>query len=182
VNKLNNPLNNKSTEISKSKKTALTAIMSALIAVTTMIAVPLPPPLSTINFAPIIIFIVSILFGVRIGAVSTAIGCAIGYLAGTSMGTIIVPPSFLYIYLVGLIAARTPMAIATSVLRKKSETVGMALGVTTEMLIFFTIDLALFGITFAVFDFAVLIDLVFIPITFIVLLGIRKVFGANYFV
>jgi hypothetical protein len=35
--------------VSSSKKAALTAIMSALIAVTTLIAIPLPPPLSTIN-------------------------------------------------------------------------------------------------------------------------------------
>ncbi len=178
MNKPNTILNQ--IELSPSKKTALTAVMSAAIAATTMIAIPLPPPLSTINLAPILIFTVSILLGPKIGITSTALGCALGYLAGTSTGTIMIPPGFLYIYLVGLIAARTPMALATSALRKKNEVAGMALGVTAETLIFFAIDFALFGIAFAVFDLAVFIDLVFIPVTFIVLLGVRKVFGANY--
>lgn len=182
MSKLNNPLDVRSIELSKSKKTALTAVMAALIAVTTMIAIPLPPPLSTINLAPIAIFAVSILLGLKVGVVSTAIGCAIGYLVGTSMGMIVIPPGFLYIYLVGLIAARTPMAFITGVLRKKNEIAGMALGVTTETLIFFVIDFALFGLAFAIFDFAVFADLVFIPVTFVVLLGVRKVFGANYLV
>ncbi|MDR0373156.1 MAG: hypothetical protein LBI79_06325 [Nitrososphaerota archaeon] len=167
-------------QFSKTQKTALTAVMSALIAITTMIAIPLPPPLSTINIAPVIIFTVSILLGFKIGMAATAIGCAVGYLAGVSTGAIVIPPGFLYIYLVGLIAARTPMAFIAGALRQKSEHVGMTLGVIVEVMIFFAIDFALFGIAFAVFDFAVFIDLVFIPVTFIVIIGLRRVFAADY--
>src|SRR3989304_8867832 len=119
MNKTNTILNTKQTKLSNSKKTAIMAVMSALIAVTTMVAIPLPPPLSTINLAPIIIFTVAILFGPKIGFASTLIGCAVGYLAGTSTGTIMIPPGFLYIYLFGLLAARAPMALATSALRGK---------------------------------------------------------------
>ena len=77
---------------------------------------------------------------------STAIGCAVGYLAGTSLGTIIVPPGLLYLYLVGLVVARGPMALAVGVFRKKNEVFGMVLGVIIETLIFFSIDFVLFGI------------------------------------
>ena len=166
--------------ISPSKKAALTGIMSALIAVTTIIAIPLPPPLSTINLAPIIIFIVSILLGASIGVTATAIGCSIGYLAGTSLGTILVPPGFLYLYLVGLVAARVPMALVVGLLRKKSEIVGMVLSVTVETLIFFTIDFALFGIAFAIFDFGTFVDLFFVPVTFVILVAVRRILDTKY--
>ncbi len=174
--------NNKTKNYSPTTKTALTGIMAALVAVTTIIAIPLPPPLSTINLAPIIIFVVSILMGPKIGVVATAIGCLVGYLAGTSLGTIMIPPGFIYIYLVGLVAARVPMALVTGVLRKKSEIAGMSIGIALETLVFFAIDLVLFGIALAVFDFAVLIDLAFIPVTFIVLLGVRKALAINYII
>jgi uncharacterized membrane protein len=154
--------------------------MSALIAVTTLIAIPLPPPLSTLNLAPVIIFVVSILLGAPVGAAATAIGCAIGYLAGTSLGTILIPPGFVYIYLVGLMVARTPMALTTGFLRKKSEIVGMTLGVIVETLIFFFIDFLLFGLAIAIFDFGVLIDLVSVPITVAVLLAVRKILNIRY--
>jgi uncharacterized membrane protein len=166
--------------ISQSKKLALTAVMSALIAVTTIIAIPLPPPLSTVNLAPVIIFAASILLGSKVGATVTAIGCAIGYLAGTSMGTILIPPGFLYIYLVGLVVARTPMALVVGALRKKSETAGMVLGVAVETFIFFAIDFFLFGIAVAIFDLGVFIDIVSVPIAFAVLLAVRRMLNVKY--
>jgi uncharacterized membrane protein len=172
--------NYNSNEISQTKKVSLTAVMAALIAVTTIIAIPLPPPLSTINLAPVIIFTVAILLGPTVGGAATAIGCAIGYLAGISVGTIVVPPGFQYIYLFGLIAARTPMAIAVGLLRKKSEIAGMVLGVVVETMVFFTIDLFLFGIAFAVFDLGVFVDLVFVPITFVVLIAVRRMLNSKY--
>jgi uncharacterized membrane protein len=166
--------------ISQSKKVALTAVMSALIAVTTIIAIPLPPPLSTVNLAPVIIFAVSILLGSKVGATATAIGCAIGYLAGTSMGTILIPPGFLYIYLVGLVVARTPMALVVGSLRKKSEIAGMVLGVAVETFIFFAIDFFLFGIAVAILDLGVFIDIVSVPIAFAVLLAVRRMLNVKY--
>jgi hypothetical protein len=101
-------------------------------------------------------------------------------LAGTSLGTIVVPPGFLYIYLVGLVAARGPMALAVGVLRKKSEIAGMVLGVVLETLIFFSIDFVLFGLGFAVFDLGTFVDLVFIPVTIAVLIAVRRILNAKY--
>ncbi len=154
--------------------------MSALIAVTTIIAIPLPPPLSTVNLAPVIIFAVSILLGPTMGITSTAIGCSIGYLAGTSLGTILVPPGFLYVYLVGLVVARGPMASVAGVLRKKSEVAGMILGVTIETFVFFAIDFSLFGLAVAVFDFGTFVDLAFVPVTFAILIAVRRMINAKY--
>ena len=173
-------INSKSNPISQTKKVALTGVMAALIAVTTIIAIPLPPPLSTINLAPVIIFAVCILLGPAVGLTSTMIGCGIGYLAGTSLGTIIVPPGFLYIYLAGLIAARGPMALAVGALRKKSEIAGMVVGVIIETLIFFSIDFLLFGIGFALFDLGTFIDLVFVPIAVAVLIAVRRILDTKY--
>jgi uncharacterized membrane protein len=163
-----------------STKVALSAVMAALIAVTTIIAIPLPPPLSTINLAPIVIFVASILLGPIAGVSATAIGCGIGYLAGTSLGTIAIPPGFLFIYLVGLIAARVPMAAFAGSFRKRSEIAGMTVGVVIETSVFFAIDLFLFGIAFAIFDLAVLVDLVFVPVTLMVLLGVRRMLSTKY--
>ena len=86
---------------SQSKAIALTSIISALIAVTTMIAIPMPPPLSTITLATIAIFITSILFGPSAGLVSAALG----FLTGASMGTIMVLPGYLYVFLFGIAVA-----------------------------------------------------------------------------
>ena len=119
ANQLN--LMNKTSELSQTKKVALTGVMAALIAVTTIIAIPLPPPLSTINFAPVIIFTIAILLGPVTGVTCTVIGCAIGYMAGTSLGTILVPPGLLYLYLVGLVVARGPMAAVVGVSERRAK-------------------------------------------------------------
>lgn len=166
--------------ISQSKKVALTAVMSAMIAVTTVLAIPLPPPLSTINLAPVIIFATSILLGPSVGITSTAIGCGLGYLTGTSVGTISVPAGLLYIYWIGLIVARSPMALVVGLLRKKSQITGMVIGVVIETLIFFSIDLFVLGIAIAVFDFGTLVDLVSVPVTLTVLVAVRRVFNIKY--
>lgn len=165
---------------SQSKKLSFTAVMAALIAVTTLFAIPVPPPISSINLAPIIIWIVSILLGPVSGAAATAIGCAAGYIAGTSAGTIFVPSGMFYVYMVGLVLARSPMAYVAGLLRKKSETVGMVLGVFIETLIFFAIDLYLFGFAYALFDFGVLVDLVFVPVTYTVLVVVRRFLAVKY--
>jgi len=141
---------------SRSKVIALTSIMAALIAVTTMIAIPLPPPLSTLTLAPIAIFITSILLGPSVGLVSSAIGSAIGFIAGANIGTIMVPPAYLYVFLFGIVIARAPMGLLVGLLRKKNEIVAMVVGVLTETVIFFVADLFLFGIAFALITFGTL--------------------------
>jgi uncharacterized membrane protein len=159
---------------------ALTSVMSALIAVMTITAIPLPPPLSTITLAPITIFVASILLGPSAGLVSATIGSAIGYMGGTSVGTISVLPGYLYIYLVGIVIARGPMGFVVGLLRKQSEIFAMIVGVVVETLIFFTTDLYLLGFALAVFDFGTLVDLVYVPVAVAVLIAVRKILNTNY--
>ena len=56
----------------------------------------------------------------------------------------------------------------------------MVLGVVIETMIFFAIDFVLFGIGFAVFDFGTFVDLVFVPVTFAVLLTVRRFLDTKY--
>ncbi|MDQ1281204.1 MAG: transporter component [Thermoproteota archaeon] len=173
-------MDNSKIVFSQSKKLSLIAVMAALIAVTTLFAIPMPPPLSTINLAPVIIFIVSILLGPTNGVMATAIGCSVGYLVGTSVGTILIPPGFFYIFLVGLVVARSPMAFVAGLLRKRSVIIGMVLGVFLETLIFLSIDVYLFGLAIALFDLGVLVDLIFVPVTYALLIVVRRFLGVKY--
>jgi hypothetical protein len=158
-------------------------IMSALIAVTTTLAIPMPPPLSTITLAPIAIFVAGILMGPWIGLVASAIGSGIGFMAGASIGTIAPPPGFLYIFLVGIIIARAPMGFGVGILRKTNELVAMAVGVLIETLIFLISDSYLFGFDVAfVFTIWTLVDLIYVPITYGILKGLRKALNTTYLI
>ncbi len=165
---------------SQTKIVALTSIMAALIAVTTIIAIPMPPPLSTITLAPIIIFVAGILLGPSAGLVSSVIGSAVGFMAGSSIGTIMVMPGYLYWYLFGIVIARGPMGFSVGLLRKKNEIFAMIVGVVVETLIFFAIDVYLIGIALAVFDFGTLVDLVFVPIAYTILIAVRRILDITY--
>jgi len=165
---------------SQTRVVALTSVFAALIAVTTMTAIPMPPPLSTITLAPIIIFVTAILLGPSAGLISSVIGSAIGYLAGTSIGTIAIFPGYLYWYLFGIIIARGPMGLSVGLLRKKNEIIAMITGVVVETLVFFTIDVYLFGIILAIPDFGTLIDLIFVPVTYAILMIVRRTLDVSY--
>jgi uncharacterized membrane protein len=163
-----------------STKLALIGVMSALIAVTTTLAIPIPPPLSTITLAPIVIFVTGILMGPWIGLVASAIGSGIGFMAGATLGTILVPPGYLYVFLVGIIIARAPMGFMIGFLRKVNEVVAMANGVFIETLIFFIADWYLFGLIGALYALGTLVDLIYVPITYGILKGLRKTLNATY--
>ena len=165
-----------------SLKLAFTAVMSALIAVTTMIAIPMPPPLSTITLAPIAIFITAILMGPWIGLVATAIGSGLGFLAGASIGTIAVLPAFFYVFLGGIIIARSPMGFGVGLLRKTNELAAMTVGVLIETVIFFVADWYLFGFAIALITLGTLVDLVYVPITYGILQGLRKALNIKHLV
>ena len=165
---------------SRSKVIALTSIMASLIAVTTMIAIPMPPPLSTITLAPIAIFITSILLGPSVGLISAAIGSAIGFLAGASMGTIMAPPAYLYLFLFGIVIARAPMGLLVGLLRKKNEIAAMVVGVLTETIIFFVVDAFVFGVAFALITLGTLADLIFVPVGYGILKAVRKILKITY--
>jgi uncharacterized membrane protein len=164
----------------RTKVVALTSILAALIAVTTMIAIPMPPPLSAITFAPVVIFVTSILLGPSAGLISSVIGSAIGYLGGTTIGTISGAGGLYYWYLFGIAFARGPMGFSVGLLRKKNEIVAMVAGVVVETLLFFALDIYLLGFWIALVDFGTLVDLVFIPIAFAILVAVRRILGATY--
>src|SRR5271157_3336026 len=161
---------------SQTRIVALTSVLSGLVAVMTMTAIPLPPPLSTFTLAPVIIFVTSILLGPKAGFVAAAIG----YVAGTTIGTIYIFPGYFYVYLIGLVVARAPMGFAVGLLRKENEFLAMIIGVVVETLIFFTIDFYLFGFAIAVIDFGTLIDLASVPIAYAVLVALRRTLNTRY--
>ena len=165
-----------------SVKLAFTAVMSALIAVTTMMAIPMPPPLSTITLAPIAIFTTAILMGPWIGLVATAIGSGLGFLAGVSIGTVVVLPAFLYVFFWGIIIARAPMGLGVGLLRKTSELAAMIAGVLIETVIFFVADWYLFGFAGALITLGTLVDLVYVPITYGILEGLRRALNIKHLV
>lgn len=161
-------------------KLALMSVMSALTAVLTMTAIPMPPPLSTITLAPIAIFVTGILMGPWIALVSSAIGSGIGFLGGASVGTIAVPSGYLYIFLWGIVIARAPMGFSVGLLRKADETVAMTVSVLVETVIFFVADWYLFGFSIALVTLGTLIDLAYVPISYSVIKGLRKALNTTY--
>ena len=72
------------------------------------------------------------------------------------------------------------MGFAIGLLRKRIEILAMIVGVVVETLIFFTTDFYLFGVAVAAFDFATLVDLAFVPVTYAVLIALRKILDTKY--
>jgi len=170
---------------------AQSAVMSALISVLTVTAIPLPPPLSALTLAPAAIFVGSIFLGPRVGFVSASIGSGIGFTIAATVGTIAgAPPgSALYpIFLAGIILARGPEGYIVSALRKMNEILAMAVGTMYETAAFFVIDFfytypVLLGMSssFAYLDLGTLFDLIFIVPAVIVLRYLRTQLGVKYY-
>jgi len=120
--------------------------------------------------------------GPWIGLVATAIGSGLGFLAGASIGTIAVLPAFFYVFLGGIIIARSPMGFGVGLLRKTNELAAMTVGVLIETVIFFVADLYLFGFAIALITLGTLVDLVYVPITYGILQGLRKALNIKHLV
>jgi uncharacterized membrane protein len=164
--------------ISRTRIVALTSVLAALIAVGTIIAIPMPFPLAAITLAPIIIFVTSILLGPAAGLISSAIGSAIGYSFGSTLGTI--AGGFSYWFLFGIVVARGPMGFSVGLLRKKNEIIAMILGVAVETLLFFGLDFYALGFGTAILDFGTLVDLVFVPVSYGILMAVRRNLNLTY--
>lgn len=160
-------------------KLAMTAVMSALIAVTTVTAIPMPPPLSTITLAPIVIFVAGILMGPIPALISSVIGSGLGFLGGATVGSIMVPQGFMGVFLLGIVVARGPMGFTVGLLRKTDEVAAMTAGVLVETAIFFFMDWYLFGFEVALIVLGTLIDLVFVPFGYLVLKGVKKMWDVT---
>lgn len=72
------------------------------------------------------------------------------------------------------------MGLAVGLLRKVDEVEAMVIGVLVETVIFFVADWFLFGFSFALITLGTLIDLVHVPIGYIVLKRIRKTLKITY--
>ena len=170
---------------------AQSSVMSALIALLTVTAFPMPPPLSTLTLAPIAIFVGSVFLGRQVGFISALLGSAVGFTIASTVGTVAgAPPgSALFpIFLVGIVVARGPEGYLVGLLRKKNEIFAMAVGTVYETLAFFLIDffytypiLLSMPNSFAFLDFGTLIDLVFIIPAVIVLRYLRVHLGVRYY-
>jgi uncharacterized membrane protein len=176
--------------ISHSKIVSATAIMSALIAILTITAFPLPPPLSTITLAPFAIFIAGIYFGPRIGLISSILGSGIGFFVAVYTGTINLGGlSVLFpIFLVGIILARGPEGLIVGLMRRVNEIGAMVIGTLYETFVFFAIDffytypiLLTLPQEFAYADFGTLVDLIYIFPAIIALRYLRKNLRKNYY-
>jgi len=169
----------KTTTPTKSTRLALVAVFSALIAVCTMIRVPLPPPLYEITLAPAVYLALAALVDKWDAFSATAIGGFVGELFNittTGGGSPIYP--------FGMIWARGPEAliVAWAATRgRKTLAWAMVAATVYETLAFFfpdwlfyTYGLFQYGspttvyaaLVLASYDFATLLDLAFIPVAF----------------
>lgn len=93
-----------------------------------------------------------------------------------------VPPGYLYVFLGGIIIARAPMGFSVGFLRKINEIIAMIAGVLVETVIFFVADWYLFGFSVALITLGTLVDLIYVPISYVVLVGIRKALKITYLI
>ncbi|MBI2127307.1 MAG: ECF transporter S component [Thaumarchaeota archaeon] len=121
-------------QITKTQLVASVAVMSALVAILTALSIRIPP-LTVFNAGLLGVYIVSILFGPKIGMLSAGLGSGIAelYLMSTRGD----PPIFLF----GLLAARIPAAGLIGILRKRFPVPGMVAGACLQTAIFLAIDI-----------------------------------------
>jgi type IV secretory pathway TrbD component len=72
------------------------------------------------------------------------------------------------------------MGLVVGLLRKTNEVISMIVGVLVETLIFFVADWFLFGFNIALITLGTLVDLIYVPISYGVIKGIRKALKTTY--
>jgi ECF-type riboflavin transporter, S component len=167
---------------------SVVAVFSALIAVGTAASIPAPPPLGEITWSPPIYLALAVLAGPWVGFEATAIGSFIGEAANVSLKGF--PP----IYAPGIVWARAPEALIVGWARKKSRrTLAIAMvGATVfETLAFFFPDWAFYsyglfygssntgvmpGLAAASLDLLTMVDIIFIPVAFVLIREARPAF------
>jgi hypothetical protein len=180
---------------------------SALVVVGTILSnvlfgFALPPPLSEITAAPAFYMAIAALFSRRVGLWSTAIGSAVGetiniFVFGEASS------AFALTYVPGIVLARAPEVLIILRFRNRTMrflTIGMALATIFETVVFFLIDWTVYSFTafycpqtpcaasglvvgfgLAVFDFATLIDLIWIPVSIALIVAARRSFNTQFF-
>jgi hypothetical protein len=171
-----------------SRRLALVAVFSALVAVCTIIAIPLPLPLYEITLAPAIYFALAVLVDKWDAFTATAIGGFVGELFN-----IMTKPGGSPIYPFGMVWARAPeVLIIAWAANKGKKTLAFAMVAATvyETFAFLVPDwlfyaYGLFGYSvgaeqtalgLALIDLGTFLDLAFIPVAFAVIAGARPTF------
>jgi len=167
---------------------AVVIVFSALIAISTFLSIKLPEPLGEITWAPPIYMALTVLAGPLVGAEATAIGSFIGESLNVAWF------GWPAIYAPGIVWARAPEALIIGWARKKGTktlVASMVLATVFETLGFFFPDWLFY--TYGVFgygspvsvskgfiaaspDFLTLLDLVFIPLAFLLVRAARPSF------
>jgi hypothetical protein len=177
------------TTVQASVKLAVVAVFSALIAVGTILSIPLPAPLYELTWAPAVYLALSALSDRWTAFSATAIGGFIGETYNVAFRGGGSP-----IYPFGIVWARAPEALIVAWAAKKGTrwlVVAMVLATVFETVAFFVSD-ALFytyglfqygspeslnsGIVAASPDFFTMIDLVYIPIAIAIIYAARPAF------
>lgn len=189
-------MNNSNNSIAGTRFIAFAAIFSALLAILSLIKIPMPPPLWSISLYSLGIFIVGTLFGPKMGFLAGGIGGAVAEIYGAygtvsgSDAAIYVVSAFVAKGVAGLVigygreVARVLSQTKIPALRGTLafvEALAMAFGRTVELTIFFAIDTYLYGVAAASTDYLGMLTLVTIPIALIVNEGVRRAFGRRYF-
>ncbi len=170
-------------KISRVKQLGLISVFAALIAISTVAVIPLPPPLYEITWSPPIYMALSVLAGPWPAFLATALGSFIG--EGANVATRGGPP----IFAAGIVWARAPEALIIGWARGKGRArLATVMGLATlyETAAFFFPDWAFYtyglfgygspvdvvtGFVSAAPDIATLVDLVYIPLAFAIIRG-----------
>jgi hypothetical protein len=179
----------RATTAGPSVKIAVVAAFSALIALGTVLAIPMLPPLYEITWSPAIYFALAVLVDRKTSFSATAIGGFLGeaynvaYKAGGSP-----------IYPFGMIWARAPEVLIVAWAARKGNrmlALAMVLATVFETLAFFFPDWLFYvyglfgyssplsvatGFTYASSDFFTMIDVIYIPVAFALIRAARPAF------
>lgn len=176
------------TGLSAAKKLAVVAIFSALIAIGTIISIPLPQPLYELTWSPAIILALAVLVDSATAFDATAIGSFVG--EAVNIGFRGGSP----IYPFGIVWARAPEVFIVAWAKGKgARTLVLAMAAATifETMAFFLSDWAFYA--FGLFqygsptdvasafwvasvDFGTLLDLAFIPVALVLIRAARPAF------
>jgi uncharacterized membrane protein len=170
-----------------SKRLAFVAVFSALVAVCTIISIPLPQPVAEITLAPAIYFALAVLVDKWDAFAATAIGGFAGELFNitTRGGSPIYP--------FGMIWARAPEVLIIAWAAKKGrKTLALAMVVATVYetvaflvpdWLFYTLGIFEYAVpadstplSLALLDLATFADLVYIPVAFLIIAGAGPAF------
>jgi len=172
-----------------SVRIAVIGAFSALIALGTVLSIPLPPPVFEITWSPAIYFALAVLVDRKTSFSSTAIGGFLGEAYNVAFKAGGSP-----IYPFGMIWARAPEVLIIAWASRKGNRAlawAMALATVFETLAFFFPDWLFYvyglfgysspttvasGFLYASSDFFTMVDLIYIPVAFALIRATRPAF------